>query len=42
MEAMTVSGLSKSYKDVFALKDVNLRIEAGEKFGLFGPNGVRL
>ncbi len=32
-------GLSKRYGKVVAVEDLNLRIEAGEVYGLLGPNG---
>jgi ABC-2 type transport system ATP-binding protein len=34
------TGLSKSYRGVPALSDVNLHIEDGEIFGYLGPNGA--
>jgi ABC-type multidrug transport system ATPase subunit len=34
------SNLSKSYGDIFAIKDVNIEINKGEIFGLMGPNGA--
>jgi ABC-2 type transport system ATP-binding protein len=34
------TGLSKSYRGVPALADVNLHIEDGEIFGYLGPNGA--
>ncbi|MFK7751834.1 MAG: ABC transporter ATP-binding protein [Sedimentitalea sp.] len=37
--AVEVQGLAKHYGSVVALKDVNLRIEAGEYFVLLGPSG---
>lgn len=36
---LQVSGLSKSYKDVNALDNLNLSVEQGTIFGLLGPNG---
>jgi len=38
--AIEINGLTKSYKDVDALKGVNIEIEKGEFFGLLGPNGA--
>jgi ABC-2 type transport system ATP-binding protein len=35
-----ISNLSKKYKGVYALMDVNLEIESGSIFGLLGPNGA--
>ncbi len=32
-------GLTKKYGDVVAVQDLNLRLQAGEVFGLLGPNG---
>jgi len=37
--AVEVRGLTKHYGSVVALKDVNLRIAAGEYFALLGPSG---
>lgn len=37
--AVEVQGLAKHYGSVVALRDVNLRIEAGEYFVLLGPSG---
>ena len=34
------SNLSKSYGDIFAIKDVSIEIDEGEIFGLMGPNGA--
>ncbi|MBL1279944.1 MAG: ATP-binding cassette domain-containing protein [Fluviicola sp.] len=36
---LQVNGLSKSYKDVNALSDLNLQVKQGTVFGLLGPNG---
>ena len=35
-----VAGLSKSYGDVHALRDVSLSVDRGELFGLIGPDGA--
>lgn len=35
-----VAGLSKSYGDVQALRDVSLSVDRGELFGLIGPDGA--
>jgi ABC-2 type transport system ATP-binding protein len=34
------SNLSKSYGDIFAIRDVSITIDEGEIFGLMGPNGA--
>ena len=38
--AIQIKDLKKSYKDLFALKGVNVNISKGEFFGLLGPNGA--
>ncbi|MGH7191945.1 MAG: ABC transporter ATP-binding protein, partial [Candidatus Saccharimonadales bacterium] len=40
--AIATKGLSKRYKrnDTYALKDLDLRIKAGEVYGFLGPNGA--
>ena len=40
MNAVKVAHLSKSYKKVEALKDVSFSVEAGELFGIIGPDGA--
>ncbi|MDL2230965.1 ABC transporter ATP-binding protein [Bacteroidales bacterium OttesenSCG-928-L19] len=41
MPAITIENINKCYADkVLALKDINLSIEAGEIFGLVGPDGA--
>lgn len=40
MTIIETKGVSKSFGDVEALKDVNLTVHSGEFFGLFGPNGA--
>lgn len=37
---IVAEGLCKSYKEVKALKDISLRIDNGEIFGLIGPDGA--
>jgi ABC-type branched-subunit amino acid transport system ATPase component len=37
--ALMTRGLSKSYGDVQALRDLDLEVRAGEIFGFLGPNG---
>lgn len=37
--AIVVRGLHKVYRDVVAVEDVSFDIEAGEIFGIIGPNG---
>jgi len=38
--ALTVSNLTKQYKDVLAVDDVSFSVDAGEIFGILGPNGA--
>lgn len=40
MIAIKTSNLSKRFKDITAVHDVNLVIQQGECFGLLGPNGA--
>jgi ABC-2 type transport system ATP-binding protein len=40
MVAIAVSGVSKSFKNLRALRDISLTIEEGEFFGLLGANGA--
>lgn len=40
MDAITVEGLEKAYKDVRALDGIRFSVQAGEVFGLLGPNGA--
>jgi putative spermidine/putrescine transport system ATP-binding protein len=39
MSFLVLEGLSKSYRDVHALVDMNLSVERGEFIGLLGPSG---
>jgi len=38
--AITISGLTKSYGDVHAVRGIDLTVEEGEVFALLGPNGA--
>ncbi len=38
-EILTIQGLSKSYKHVRAIQNLNLRISEGQAYGILGPNG---
>lgn len=38
-EILSIHGLSKSYRNIQAIKDLDLRIEEGQSFGILGPNG---
>lgn len=40
MPVVDISGISKSYGKVQALRDVSLSVERGELFGLIGPDGA--
>jgi len=40
MNYIKVKGLSKSYSDIKALKNLSIEIEAGTLFGILGPNGA--
>jgi len=37
---LSVAGLTKSYGDVAAVRDLSLEVRRGEVFGLLGPNGA--
>jgi len=38
--SISVSHISKSYKDTNALKDISFEVNSGELFGLIGPDGA--
>jgi ABC-2 type transport system ATP-binding protein len=38
-EILTIRGLSKSYKNVTAIQNLDLQIEKGQAYGILGPNG---
>lgn len=38
-EILSIRGLSKSYKQVRAIQNLNLEISEGQAFGILGPNG---
>lgn len=40
MEAIKAAGLSKRYRDITAVEDLNLTVEQGELFALLGVNGA--
>lgn len=41
MEEVIVTGkLTKKYNDIWAVKDLNLKVHSGEIFGFLGPNGA--
>mgnify|MGYP003312013610 CR=1 FL=1 len=40
MNYIKVKGISKSYSDINALKNLSMEIEAGTLFGILGPNGA--
>ena len=40
MNYIKVKGLSKSYSDIHALKNLSMEIEVGTLFGILGPNGA--
>lgn len=40
MKIVEVKGLYKNFKELIALKNINLSVEEGEIFGLLGPNGA--
>lgn len=37
---LKISHIAKNFENINALRDVNLKIERGEFFGLLGPNGA--
>lgn len=38
-EILTIRGLSKSYKNVTAIQNLDLQISEGQAYGILGPNG---
>jgi ABC-2 type transport system ATP-binding protein len=40
MSMIQIKNLSKKYRDLVALRDLNLNIEKGDVFGFIGPNGA--
>jgi len=38
-EILSIQGLSKSYKNIRAIHNLNLEISEGQAFGILGPNG---
>jgi ABC-2 type transport system ATP-binding protein len=40
MEPIVTSGLSKRYGDLYAVRDLDLTVRAGEVYGFLGPNGA--
>ena len=38
-EILSIRGLSKSYKNVTAIQNLNLEISEGQAYGILGPNG---
>jgi len=40
MAAIELSGVTKRFGDVTAVRDLDLRVEEGEVFGFLGPNGA--
>jgi len=40
MNYIKVKGISKSYSDINALKNLSIEIAAGTLFGILGPNGA--
>lgn len=40
MDAIVTENLSKRYGQIWAVRDLNLRVRAGELFGFLGPNGA--
>ncbi|HRV55579.1 MAG TPA: ABC transporter ATP-binding protein, partial [Mangrovimonas sp.] len=38
--SLTVSNISKSYKNVKALENISFKVNEGELFGLIGPDGA--
>ena len=39
MPSIEINNLNKKYKDIFAVKNINFKINKGKTIGLLGPNG---
>jgi len=39
MPVVELAGVTKAYENKIAVNDLSLSIEAGQMFGLLGPNG---
>ena len=40
MDAIRIEGLTKKYKDIVAVDNLNLSVHKGELFSLLGVNGA--
>jgi ABC-2 type transport system ATP-binding protein len=40
MDAIVVRGLTKTYCDLLAVREIDLTVQVGETFGILGPNGA--
>ena len=39
MLSIEINNLNKKYKNIFAVKNINFKINKGKTIGLLGPNG---